>query len=750
MKVLTLLASVLITLKMAIAQDLTRYVDPWMGVVRKGSCAIGPQLPFGSVNPGPDTPNGGTDGYHPDEKIRGFSQLHVTGTGGPSKYGQFLISPQIGLTIAEDGHDVEKSDEEASIDYYKVSLTDKNIICELSPTEHAVIYKFTFPESDSAFIVIDLCHNIPGDIMHHEDGTSRGGYAESGSLDIDQNGKRITGEASFWGGWSAEPFDAYFCLEFDKPVQYFGTWKDGTISSNKAFESIEKKASRIGAYIGFKTKAGEQINVKVAVSLKNVANAAHFLKQEIPGWEIEKVREEARRKWNQQLNKIVVEGLDEDQKILFYSSLYQALRMPRNRSGDNPKWDSPLPYWDDHFCVWDTWRTVFPLNLLINESMVRDNILAFIDRYEHNGQVLDAFIAGNDRVYQWSEVEQPYYFHNQGGDNVDNIIADAFAKKVDGIDWERAYQVLRYNAENSRTPAYLIGDRGWVPFRTYEYALDCSRTMEFAYNDFCASQMALGLNKIDDYKRYVTRSYQWDQLWNDTLSSMGFDGFICPKRMNATWVRYNPRHDRIDNSAGGFDRSFYEGNSWTYSYFVPHQFNKLVALMGGPEKYTKRLQFALKNQLVNLSNEPTFLAPFSFIYSGRPDLTAYWVRENLKEYTIDGFPGDEDSGAMGSWYVFAAMGFFPNAGQDIYLISGPIFPKITLTRENGKQLVIEAENVSKENKYIQSAMLNGKPLDRAWIKHEEIANGALLQFKMGNKPSKWGAISLPPINNSSN
>ncbi|MGV8095228.1 MAG: GH92 family glycosyl hydrolase [Mangrovibacterium sp.] len=745
MKVLILLTSIFITLKLSTAQDLTQYVDPRMGVIGEGSCSIGPQLPFGSVNPGPDTPEGGTDGYNPKEKIRGFSQLHVTGTGGPGKYGQFLISPQIGLNVKEDGHDYEKSNEEASVDHYKVSLTDKNIVCELSPTEHAVIYNFTFPESDSAFILIDLCHNIPGDIMHHKDGTSRGGYAERGSLYINTNEKRITGEASFWGGWSAEPFDAYFSLEFSKSVQRFGTWKDSTVTFNKDFEFIEKKASRIGAFIGFKTKQGEQITIKLAVSLKSPENAALFLKQEIPGWEIEKIREEARKKWDHQLSRIVVEGADDGQKTLFYSSLYQALRMPRNRSGDNPKWDSPLPYWDDHFCVWDTWRTVFPLNLLINESMVRDNILAFIDRYEHNGRVLDAFIAGNDRVYQWSEVELPYYFHNQGGDNVDNIIADAFVKKVDGINWERAYKILKYNAENSRTPAYLVNDRGWVPFRTYEYALDCSRTLEFAYNDFCASQMALGLNKPDDHERYLTRSSRWNKLWNNTLTSMQFKGFICPKRMNSTWVKYNPRHDRIENSPGVFDRSFYEGNSWTYSFFVPHQFNKLIKLMGGPEKYAERLHFALKNRLVNLSNEPGFLAPFSFIYAARPDLTSYWVGENRKEYILDGFPGEEDSGAMGSWYVFAAMGFFPNAGQDLYLISGPVFPKIVLTRENGKQIVIEAENASPGNRYVQSAMLNGQPLNRAWIKHEEIANGALLQFKMGDKPSKWGIKDLPPV-----
>lgn len=725
------------------AQDLTGYVDLTYGVAGVGNCVIGPQLPFASINPSPNTQLGGNNGYHPDNKIRGFSQLHVTGTGGAGKYGQFLISPQIGLNIAKDGHDSEKEEEVAELGYYRVRLSKYDILTEFTPTEKATIYSFTFPKSDSSYLAVDLGHNIPGDLAINN-GCLRGGYTENGVVKIDVENNRITGGGTYWGGWSAEPFSVYFCMELSKPIQQYGTWIDDTLKNDNKEEIITQKKQRIGAFVGYQTEEDEQVYAKIAISFVSTEKAAEYLENEIQGWDFEKVLKTSKDKWNDKLNRIKVEG-DESKKRIFYTSLYRSMNMPRDRSGDNPKWNTDKPYWDDHYCLWDTWKTAFPLNILINESMVRDNINAFIDRFEHNGQVLDAFIAGNDRVYQWDKEEEPYYFHNQGGDNVDNVIADAFVKEVEGVDWEAAYEILKFDAQSMRTKAYVIKDRGWVPFRTYEYAFDCSRTLEFSYNDFCIAQMAKGLGIQDDYKQYFNRSQQWENLWNTSLESETFKGFIGPKRTDGTWLEYDPMEDKIPNSPGEFDRSFYEGNSWVYSYVLPHGFPKLIDLEGGSENYIKRLLFALENEMIDFGNEPSFLTPFSFIYAGRPDLTTYWVRKNLANYTQDDFPGQEDSGAMSSWYIFASMGFFPIAGQDIYLISGPTFSKVTLTRENGKKIIIEAENLSEENIYVQSAIINGKILDRAWIKHKEIKNGAKIKFIMGATPSNWGRENLPPL-----
>ena len=727
------------------AQDLTKFVNPFMGVKSDGACVIGPQLPFGSINPSPDTPNGDPDGYDFNSKIRGFSQLHVSGTGGEGKYGQFLISPQIGLNIFEEGHDSEKSDEVVEVGYYKVKLNRYNITCEVTPTHHSAIYRFTYPKSDSASLLIDLGHNIPGCITVDESaGSFRGGYADNGIVKIDVEKQLITGWGYYWGGWSAEPFNVYFAMKISKPFKQYGTWKDSTVFNGRIIEKIIEKKERIGSFIKFKTSDNEVVSVKIAVSMNSIENAVKFLDSEIPSWSFEEVQKNAVSLWNKQLSKIKIEGASENQKTIFYSSLYRTMMMPRDRTGDNPKSDSNIPYWDDHYCIWDTWKTDFPLQILINESMVRDNILAFIERYRQNGRVLDAFIAGNDRVCEWKTLENPTYPKNQGGDNVDNIITDAFLKHVKGVDWNEAYKILKHDADKERAQSYLENDRGWIPFGTYECGFDGSKTLEFAYNDFCVAQMAKGLGKQNDYEKYAKRSRQWKNLWNKDLESNNYFGFINPRNENKSWQKYDPESETVQTDSSFYKRSFYEVGSWEYSYFMPHDFSTLISLSGGKEKFIERLQYAFSNNMIDYSNEPSFLTPYCFIYAGRPDLTSHWVEKNFKNYTLERFPGDEDSGAMGSWFVFSSLGFFPNAGQNIYLLNHPLFSKIILTREDGKQVVVITESLSEENKYVKSVELNGKPLNRAWITHDEINDGAVIKFIMDSKPSGWGKENLPP------
>jgi predicted alpha-1,2-mannosidase len=721
------------------AEDLTRYVNPWMGVVGRGNVAIGPQLPWGSVNPGPDTENGFTDGYDPARKIRGFSQLHVTGTGGTGKYGQFLVSPQIGLNVAETGHDSAKDHEDARPSYYKVRLTDYGILCELTPTRHAAIYRFMFPRSSDAHLVVDLGHNIPKDCTRFN-----GGYADEGEVFLDPREQVIRGWGRYWGGTSGEPFRVYFAAKYSKTAAGFGTWKDGAVSRGVNYQRVLQKKERIGAYLRFDTEANEEVLFKIAVSFSSMDKAMSYLRDEIPAWEFERTQAAAEIEWNNKLHKIVIEGATKDQKTIFYTALYNTMRMPHDRSGDNPSWTSDEPYWDDHYCVWDTWKTLFPLQVLINESMVRDNVKAFLDRFKHNGQVLDAFIAGNDGCYEWLGDDRPDWFRNQGGDDVDNLIADAYLKKVAGVDWNAAYDLLKNDADAERATSYRIGDRGWLPYRKYEFGFYCSRSVEFSYNDFCVAHVARGLGREKDARRYEQRSRRWENLWNVHAESDGFRGFLAPRELNGDWVPYDPKSAKTVESPGGLDRSFYEGTSWVYSYFVPHDLARLIELSGGPRAYCTRLTHALASNLIDFSNEPSFLTPYGFIYASRPDMTSYWVRKNVNRFTKTSFPGDEDCGAMSSWFVFAALGFFPNAGQDVYLINGPLYPKAVLTMENGRRITIEGENASPENVYVQSATINGKPLDRAWLRHDDLRKGAVLRFVMGPKPSTWGRTSVPP------
>jgi predicted alpha-1,2-mannosidase len=713
-------------------------IDPFMGVAGRGNVAIGPQLPWGAIQPGPDTEDGASDGYHPRRKIRGFSQLHVTGTGSYGKYGQFLISPQIGLVTGETGHDSEKADETAEITEYKVRLKDYDIFCELAPAAHSAIYRFTYPASDRAHLLLDLGYSIP-------EALCRAGYVDGGEVVVDAEKQMITGWGSYWGGWSAEAVRVYFAARVDTRVASFGVWKDNVPAENVARIKVAHPKEHIGAYLGFKTASNQPVMLKIGVSFSSVENALDFVDKEIPAWDYAAVKEGAVSAWNNRLGRVQVEGASDEQKTLFYSTLYNTMRMPRDRSGDNPSWRSSEPYWDDYYCVWDTWRTLFPLHILLHEGVVRDNVRALVDRFKHNGQVLDGFVGGNDRYYKWIGEGIPEWLQNQGGDDVDNLIADAYVKGVSGVDWQAAFALVKAHAEQERAPSYRAMDRGWIPFRKYGFGLYCSRTLEFAYNDFCAAEMAQGLGYTNEALAWRQRSLRWENLWNPEAHSDGYKGFIAPRWSDGAWLDYDPRSEHAVMSAGGVDRAFYQGSSWVYSYFAPHDFARLIELSGGSAAYCERLQYALSHNLIDFSNEPSFLTPFSLIYGGRPDLCAFWVRRNAQSYTLTrGFPGDEDSGAMSAWYVFAALGLMPNAGQDFYLLHGPMYPRAVLTMENGKQIVIEGVNASPENLYVQSLTLNGAPCDRAWVRHSELKDGATLRFVMGSEPSSWGRATPPP------
>ena len=318
------LASVCLLVAMDVGrgQDLTRLVNPFMGVRGRGNTVIGPQLPWGSVNPSPDTASGNSDGYNPDKPIRGFSQLHVTGTGSCGKYGQFLISPQIGLNIKEDGHDSEKADELAQIFAYKVRLKKYDILCELSPTAHAALYRFTFPKSDESHILIDLGYNLPQSL-------SGAGYMDAGEVSVDAPHQTITGWGDYWGGWSAEPVRLYFAAQYNTPGTGFGTWKNDDTANSVSHQEVTHRRQRIGGYVGFKTEAGQQVLMKIAVSFSSLEKAEQFLKQEIPEWDLTKVEADARNAWSQKLSQIQIEGASQQQESIFYTTLYNTMRMPK-------------------------------------------------------------------------------------------------------------------------------------------------------------------------------------------------------------------------------------------------------------------------------------------------------------------------------------------------------------------------------------------------------------------------------------
>lgn len=701
------------------------YVDNFIGVRDQNTSAVlGPQLPNAVINPSPHTAPGKVnydmDCYIMGQPIRGFGQLHVSGTGW-GKYGQVFLSPQIGLAVGETEHDSPKEGEIATPFQYSTKLTRYGIKVDVSPSVHSAMYRFTFPKSDSAHLLLDVSHNIVdiASAMKRPDN----GFIDGEVKFTSNTGTEIKGYGTYKGGFSDGNYKVFFCMRLSNAPSKKGTWFNGTISEVKGAQASEKINDRIGAYVQYNTSEGEAVYAKLAVSFLSIEQATAWLDKEIPDWNYDKVVQKVRAVWNEELSKIKVEGGSERDRRIFYTASYHASVMPRNKTADAIGFEKNESVWDDHLAVWDTWRTLYPLKVLTNPAMVSGTINSFLVRHKKNGKVKDAYVALNDMGAE------------QGGNNIDNIIADAYVKGVKGVNWKEAFALIKHQAEKERNgisygrpdSSKMYKELGWIPAGK----MSNSVTLEYAYNDFCAAQMAKTLGTSEEYKKYKERSTGWMNLWNADAESDGYKGFIVPKRLGGDFIPID-----LKKNWGSWKDYFYEGSSWTYSYFVPHEFPKLVQLSGGKEAFAKKLQYAFENNLIDYGNEPAFLAVHAFHYADRSDLASYYVRRLLKErFTENGSGENDDSGAMSSWYLFSSMGFFPNAGQDIYYLTGAAFPAVTITMGNGKKLNIKAKGANEKNIYIQSCKINGKPWKKAWFTHKEIAAGGTIEFVMGEKPA---------------
>ncbi|MFD2285830.1 alpha-mannosidase [Pedobacter petrophilus] len=727
-KLSTMGIGLLISIQSFSQTKLVNYIDTKIGVIdtRGSNCIIGPQLPYASISPSPQTIDGDHDGYHPNRPIRGFGQLHVSGTGW-GKYGHFLISPQVGLAVAPDKHDSPKSKEITTAYYYQTNLDRYNIVAGVAPTHHAALYQFTYPKTDSAYIVLDATQSIA-------DFIPKLGYKfRKCDVEILPEKNQIRASIECSGGWAYGYYKLYFIAQFNKSFSESGVWKDNTLKKGEYAMSLDKdEGQRVGTFCRFKTQQDDKILMKASISFSGFENAEKYLNNEIKGWNIEDVEKAGMLAWENKLQHIKIETNSEAQKKIFYTAMYHTMIQPRDRTGDNPNWKSNAPYWDDNYALWDTWRSAFPLFMLIDQDMVRGNIQCFVDRYKHNGAVRDGFVAG-------IEMEE-----EQGGNDVDNVIADAYVKGLKGVNWQEVYGLVKYNAEkerkglvarNQQNPEYKANngrykELGWIP----ECFNSNSNTLEYAYNDFCVAQLAKGLGETADYEKFIKRSKGWTNLWNPNLESDGFKGFIDAKKADGSFINQDAKM-----WGKSWVNPFYEGTSWTYSYFVPHDINRLIKLVGGKEMYAKRLEYGMNNKLIDYGNEPSFWALRSFNHAGRPDLTSKWVHWILnKNYDTTGYTGNDDTGAMTSWYILSAVGLFPNAGQDIYYLNAPLYKKSVITLSNGKKLSISANNLSAKNIYIKSCKVNGKPWNSSVIRHKDIANGATIEFELAAQAGNWG------------
>ncbi len=726
-----------------ISSDWSEYVNPLIGTANDGNVFPGATLPFGMVKLGPDTKdrmsNAGFS-LNKIDPITGFSHLHVSGTGGGPKYGNVLVMPFTGnyegQQLASNWKNIA-----ASPGFFSVELTDYSIKSELTVTHRVGFHRYTFPSSEKSGIIIDA-----GSYLGKYFCCGEAQQLVGSEISV-MNGTIIQGHSKIKGGWNmGKTYTVYFYAVLDTRPDSWQIWRNDKPNELPAEASDNGDSIRVALF--FKTKKDQQIKLKLGISFISVLKAKQNLNNEIPLWNFDEQVMKCRKEWNSQLSKIDIEAGEETKKI-FYTALYHTLLMPSDRTGENPDWNSKEPYYDDYYAIWDTYRTVNPLLSIICPSIQRDLIRSAIDIFDHEGYLPDAR-SGNDNG------------RTQGGSDCDIMIADAYVKGVKGIDYEKALKGMIKNAEvspgdNERKQGRGgIADYNSLGYVSIAYERSGNRTVEFAHCDYAISQVAKGLAKTKEFELYKKRSNNWQNLWRP-VSDHGATGFIMPRRKDGTWVDtcWQWRWDKWRTvympftvfDFGTWPDVFYEANSWVYSFYVPHDVQKLIDFCGGKEKFIARMDTLFKNNYYDVTNEPSFLIPCLYNYVGRPDKTAEIIRKTLKQHynsTEKGLPGNDDSGAMSAWYIFHALGFYPNAGQDVYLFSSPVVTGAVIHLENGKKIQLKVKNQGEKNIYIQSVSFNGKQWDKNWFRHSDISSGGIIEISLGNKPSLWGRDILPP------
>jgi len=738
-------------------------VNPFIGTDYHGHTFPGAALPGGMVQLGPDTDISGWDwcsGYHySDNSIMGFSHLHRSGMGA-GDWGDIMVMATTGtLKVLPGAKDkpgegyrsrFSHQEEQASPGYYAVTLKDYAIKVELTVSERAGFHRYHFPKSDASHILIDMEHGI-GDkctdaqIKIVNDTEIEGHRLSNGFID-NQN--------------------VYFCAKFSKPFHTSGTWNQKNIKSG----SKEDSGPQIGAYVDYVTSENETIEVKVGISYTSIAQARLNLDKEIPGWDFARIRENARKKWNTALSKIDVEmnnsngeTYQKDKLITFYTALYHSLLFPATFGdvdgkymGLDDKVHTAKGYtYRSDFSLWDTFRAEMPLLTLIEPERNNDAINTWIAQYEQGGWMPTPQQFGNS------------YTNDMIGDHPVAAILDAWQKGIRNFDLAKAYEAARKNAmvappadcrSEGRTGLESYKKLGYVPYEEVKESV--SKTLEYAYNDWCDALLAKALGKTADYEMFMKRAANYKNIIDIST------GFARPKSKDGSWLApFDPTF-----VGHGKDRHYTEANAWQYTWFVPQDVKGLIQLEGGRKRFIERLDslFTISSEVKSSvsditgligqyahGNEPGHHTAYLFNYAGAP-----WKTQNIVRTVVDslyssgpaGLCGNEDMGQMSAWYVLSSMGFYPVApGQNVYAIGSPEFRKVILHLDKSfnkaKEFVIETRNNSRENKYIQSATLNGKPLNKAWFDHAEIKNGGTLIFLMGAQPNKnWGSepAAAPP------
>ncbi|PWJ54292.1 putative alpha-1,2-mannosidase [Dyadobacter jejuensis] len=722
--------------------DPVAMVNPLMGTQSKPSLSTGNTypaiaLPWGMNFWMPQTGKMG-DGWsytYQSDKIRGFKQTHQ-----PSPwindYGQFSVLPMTGsIKIGEEERAswFSHKAEIAQPHYYKVYLADYDVTTEIAPTERAAQFRFTFPKTDSAYVLVDAF--------------DKGSYVK-----IIPSENKIIGYTTKNSGGVPANFKNYFVLQFDKAFEFKSVFHGKTLAK----DTLEIKTGHAGAVIGFKTKKGEKVGMKVASSFISPQQAQLNLDREVGKDSFDHTMEQGRKIWNKELSRIQVEGENIDQIRTFYSCLYRVLLFPRkfyeydadnkivHYSPYNGEVRPGYMFTDNGF--WDTFRAVFPYFTLMYPTL--------------NGQIMQGLANAYDESGYLPEWASPGHRDCMIGSNSASLIADSYVKGIRGYDIEKLYEAVIKSTENAG-PVSSVGrfgheyynDLGYVPYDV-KINENAARTLEYAYADFCISQLAKELNKPQaEIDLYLKRSQNYKNLFDPETK------WMRGKNQNGQFQKpFNPYK---------WGDAFTEGNSMHYTWSVFQDIDGLVNLMGGRDAFVQKLDTVFSSppifedsyygfpiheiremQIMNMGqyahgNQPIQHMIYLYNYAGAPQKTQYWLREvmnRMYQPTPDGYCGDEDNGQTSAWYVFSSLGFYPvTPGTTQYVLGSPLFKKATLTLENGKKFVVESPSTSKTNKYIREVSMNGKKQSRTYIDHQDIMKGGKLKIDLQEQPnSGWG------------
>ncbi|UOQ69708.1 GH92 family glycosyl hydrolase [Hymenobacter volaticus] len=718
-------------------KGLVEYVNTLQGTnssfkLTRGNTYPTTALPFGMHTWTPQTGKNG-DGWkyqYVEKTIRGFQQAHQCSSW-TTDYCVFSFMPVTGkLVVNEDERATgfNHANEIAKPHYYKVEL-DNNIITEIAPTERGAHLRFTFPEKASSYLVLD-------------------GYTGISALKIWPAERKITGYVSNNKNNKGDLIKSYLEVVFDKPFKSYGTWENrkNTVQQGKS----EGAGEGIGVYLEF--REGETVQAKVASSYISQEQAGVTLKAELGKFKsFAATKAAAAEIWNKHLGRIAVEGSSEEEKATFYSCFFRASLFSRqfyeyDKAG-KPYYFSPYDnkvhegYMFTDTGFWDTFRAQFPLNAIMYPTM--------------HGRYMQALLAAQQQcgwLPSWS-------FPGEGGSMIGNhaisLLADAWAKGIRTFNPEEALKAYLHEATNKGPWGPSNGRHGfkeyyqlgYVPYP--EYGEATAKTLEYAYDDFCAYQLASSIGNTYYKNIFARQMFNYRNVYDST------SGFMRGRKLNGEWT---PNFDPIE--WGG---PFTEGNAWHWQWSVFHDVQGLINLMGGDTNFNKKLDsvFSVPNKvkvgtyggmihemtemvMANMGqyahgNQPIQHMIYLYNYGGEPWKAQQHAREvmsKLYNSTEDGYPGDEDQGQTSSWYVLSALGMYSVCpGTDQYVIGSPVFNKITITLEDGKKFSIDAVNNSKDNVYIQSASLNGKPYSHNWLTYNDIMQGGRLAFTMGNTPA---------------